>query len=73
MELDGDLRAVTPAPGDAEAVTERVRACEREDGGSAERTLEDTPPAAAPAVPDGYEHAGMTPRGTHLHLGRRLR
>ena len=42
MELDGGLRAVTLVPGDAEAVTELVRACELEDGGIAERTLEDT-------------------------------
>ena len=42
MELDGGLRAVTLVPGDAEAVTELVRTCELEEGGVAERTLEDT-------------------------------
>jgi len=42
MELGRGLRAVELTPADAEAVTELVRACELEEGGIAERTLEDT-------------------------------
>jgi ribosomal protein S18 acetylase RimI-like enzyme len=41
MELADGLRAVTLYPGDAEAVTALIRACEAHDGGRAERTLED--------------------------------